>query len=92
MSISTSRRSKESQWVPSIERQALSQSVHQVPKFYLRAGNMYLHQGGGKLQPSRQYAWTGTIEQAAAMRRTFSAASGCTAIPQDDPTHSETGE
>lgn len=71
---------------------SLSQSIHNRQKYHLRAGGMYLHQGGGKLQPSRQYAWTGTIEQAAAMRRTFSAAAGCTAIPQDDPTHSEAGE
>jgi len=82
MSITTSRRSKESQWVPSIEGKSLS--VHRQPKFHLRAGNMFLHQSGAHLQPGRQYAWLGTVEQAAAMRRTFSAAAGCKAIPQDE--------
>lgn len=80
------------QGVAAIKAEALSVHRAKAPRYYLRAGNMYLHQGGGKLQPSRQYAWTGTIEQAAAMRRTFSAAAGCKAIAVSEIDHVEAGE
>lgn len=56
---------------------SLSQSIHNKPKYHLRAGDMYLHMGGKWLQSGREYAWVGTIEQARAMRRQSDAAAGC---------------
>jgi trehalose-6-phosphate synthase len=84
MTITTSRRSKESQWVPAIERQSLSQSVHSRTKYHLRAGSDYLHWSASKLTTVRSHAWVGTIEQARACRRTFDAAAGCKAVAQDE--------
>jgi hypothetical protein len=78
------------QGVAAIKAEALSIHNAKTPRYYLRAGNMYLHQSGARLQDTHQYAWTGTIEQAAAMRRTFSAAAGCKiAAVSDIPQHSD---
>ena len=69
---------------------SLSQSIHNKPKYHLRAGDMYLHQSGGHLQDGRHYAWVGTIEQARAMRRTFIAAACCKAfLVAPIPAHTE---
>lgn len=56
---------------------ALSQSVHNKPKYHLRAGTEYLHFSGLMLTPHRPWAWVGTIEQARKCRRAFDAAAGC---------------
>ena len=56
---------------------SLSQSIHNKPKYHLRAGDMYLHQEGKHLQFGSKWAWVGTIEQARAMRRRSDAAAGC---------------
>lgn len=58
---------------------SLSQSIHNKPKYHLRAGLQYLHQEGNHLQSGRAYAWVGTIDQARAMRRKSDAAAGCKA-------------
>lgn len=50
-------------------------------KHFLTAGNQWLHWSGSKLTSKRSEAWQGTIDQARACRRTFSAAAGCRAIP-----------
>ncbi len=57
------------------------------PRYHLRAGLSYLHFSGLKLTDKRSEAWTGTVEQGRACRRTFDAAAGCkiraiSAIPQ----------
>lgn len=55
----------------------LSQSVHNKPKYHLRAGLAYLHFSGLKLTDERSQAWIGTVEQGRAMRRKSDAAAGC---------------
>jgi hypothetical protein len=66
---------------------ALSQSIHNKPKYHLRAGLQYLFYDGSKLTSDRAYAWSGTVEQARVARKRFDAAAGCKiravqAIPQ----------
>jgi hypothetical protein len=66
---------------------SLSQSIHNKPKYHLRAGLQYLFYDGSKLTSDRAYAWSGTVEQARHARKRFDAAAGCkiravTAIPQ----------
>ena len=66
---------------------SLSESIHNKPRYHLRAGGMYLHQEGKHLQFGSKWAWVGTIEQARVARKRFDAAAGCkiravTAIPQ----------
>lgn len=50
-------------------------------RYYLRAGNMWLHWSATKLTGKRCEAWSGTIEQARNCRRDKPAAAGCKAIP-----------
>lgn len=82
MSIHTSRRSKESQWVPAIERYS---ALPRAEKFYLMRQGQYLHQAGLHMQTGRRWAWTGTVEQARAMRLKADAAVGCILVSADDP-------
>ncbi len=66
----------------------IAEHTAKQPKVFLMAGGLFLHQSGLCLQKGRQYAWSGTIEQARAMRRTSDAAAGCKAIhtPSITPT------
>lgn len=69
---------------------ALSQSIHNRQKYHLKAGRDYLHWSAGFLTPDRKQAWSGTIEQARACRRTFNAAAGCKAHAVSPiPAHTE---
>lgn len=69
---------------------ALSLSVHNRPKYHLRAGLQYLHFSGLKLTNNRAHAWVGTVEQGRACRRRFDDAAGCKLRSiQPIPTHSE---
>jgi len=52
-------------------------SASKKPRYHLRAGLEYLHWSASKLTDKRSDAWTGTVEQARACRRTFNAAAGC---------------
>lgn len=46
-------------------------------KVRLRAGDQWLHWSGEFLTGDRKHAWTGSVDQARACRRTFDAAAGC---------------
>lgn len=89
MSIATTHKTHDRFATRSLDP-SLSLSVHARPKYHLRAGTEYLHWSGAQLTSLRSQAWIGTVEQAKACKRTFSAAAGCKirairAIPQ----HSE---
>jgi hypothetical protein len=69
---------------------ALSQSIHNKPKYHLRAGDMYLHMSCTKLTDQRDWAWVGTIDQARHARKRFDAAAGCKIrAVQSIPQHQE---
>ena len=62
------------------------------PRYHLRAGLDYLHWSASFLTRERKQAWVGTVEQARACRRTFSAAAGCKiASISPIPQHQEQG-
>jgi len=60
-----------------IKSEALAKHEAKSPRYHLRAGLEYLHWSASKLTDKRSDAWTGTVEQARACRRTFNAAAGC---------------
>lgn len=68
------------QGVAAIKAEALSVHHAKTQKYHLKSGSLYLHQSGQHLQIGRQYAWTGTVEQARAARRAFDAAVGTTLV------------
>lgn len=69
---------------------ALSQSIHNKPKYHLRAGLLYLFWDCTKLTDNRDWAWKGSIEQARACRRKFDAAAGCKLrVVRTIPVHQE---
>lgn len=76
MSIATSHKTHDRYATRDLDP-ALSQSIHNKPKYHLRAGDMYLHFSGLMLTADRAWAWLGSIEQARKCRRTFDAAAGC---------------
>jgi hypothetical protein len=89
MSIATSHKTHDRYATRDLDP-GLSQSIHNKPKYHLRAGLMYLHQEGKHLQFGRKWAWVGTIEQARAMRRRSDVAAGCKLRSiQSIPVHSE---
>lgn len=51
-----------------------------APQYYLMDRGRYLHNSGDHLQDGRRYAWTGSIDQARAIRRASSAAAGCRTV------------
>lgn len=63
--------------IRAIKEEAKAVHLASVPKCHLRLGQMYLHWSGSKLTADAKQAWTGTVEQANACRRTFEAAAGC---------------
>lgn len=77
MSIATSHKTHDRYATRALDP-SLSQSIHNKPKYHLRAGSDYLHFSGLKLTPNRAWAWIGTIEQARAARERFDATAGCT--------------
>ena len=50
------------------------------PKFYLMCEGRFLHWSGKHLQTGTRYAWSGSIDQARAIRRTSPAAAGCRTV------------
>lgn len=65
------------QGVAALKAEALAIHHAKTKKYHLRAGDMYLHQGGEFLQEGRKWAWKGTVDQARALRRKSEAAVGC---------------
>jgi hypothetical protein len=89
MSIATSHKTHDRYATRDLDP-SLSQSIHNKPKYHLRAGLMYLHFSGLQLTSNRAHAWVGTVEQGRACRRRFDAAAGCKLRSiQSIPVHSE---
>jgi hypothetical protein len=76
MSIATSHKTHDRYATRDLDP-SLSQSIHNKPKYHLRAGLQYLHWSGGFLTDNRDWAWKGAFEQARACKRKFDAAAGC---------------
>lgn len=68
------------QGVQAMKSEALAKMKSKDAKYVLRAGNQWLHWSGLTLTSDRKNAWSGTIEQGRACRRTFDAAAGCKLI------------
>ena len=69
--------------IQAIKAEGIALQEAKRQKYHLRSGPMYLHWSGSFLTPNLDHAWSGTIEQARACRRTFDAAAGCKAIRVD---------
>lgn len=65
------------QGVRALKAESLAAHKAKTPRYHLKAGNQYLFWDGSKLTPNRDWAWSGTVEQARACRRKFAAAAGC---------------
>ena len=72
---------KNAHYSGSVIADVLSQSVRaQGEKFHLCNGMLYLHFSGAMLTDKKEWAWTGSMEQARRCRATFDAAVGCKAV------------
>lgn len=76
MSIPTSHKTHDRYATRALDP-SLSQSIHNKPKYHLRAGTEYLHMSGLFMTAQRAWAWVGNVDQARKCRRTFDAAAGC---------------
>jgi hypothetical protein len=89
MSIATSHKTHDRYATRDLDP-GLSQSIHNKPKYHLRAGTEYLHMSGLFMTAQRAWAWVGTVDQARVARKRFDAAAGCKLRSiQSIPVHSE---
>ena len=67
--------------VRGLKAEALATHNAKAPKYYLKAGDMYLHWSALKLTAERGQAWSGTSDQVRNCRGKFDAAAGCRCHP-----------